>query len=63
MHPNSTLHTPAPLLKSRHDASDPETVDWYSALLEQTMVENNLLDKPGQALNVDESGIPLVLNL
>ena len=46
-HPNLTLRTPAPLSKSRHDASDPETVDRYFDLLEQTMVENNLLDKPG----------------
>ena len=57
-HPNLTLRTPAPLSKARHDASDPETVVRYFDLLEQTMVENDLLDKPGQIYNVDESGMP-----
>ena len=57
-HPNLTLRTPAPLSKARHDASNPETVVRYFDLLEQTMVENDLLDKPGQIYNVDESGMP-----
>ena len=58
-HPNLTLRAPASLSKARHNASDPEIVKRYFDLLEQTMVENDLLDKPGQIFNVDESGMPL----
>ena len=58
-HPNLTLRAPASLSKARHNASDPEIVRRYFDLLEQTMIDNELLDKPGQILNVDESGMPL----
>ena len=40
-------------------ATDPEMLDWYFDLLEKTMTENDLLDKPCQIYNVDETGLPL----
>ena len=58
-HPNLTLRAPASLSQARRSASDPETVERYFDLLEQTMVENDLLDKPCNIFNVDESGMPL----
>ena len=47
-HPNITLRTPAPLSKARVAASDPDVVQRYFDLLEQTMTENDIIDKPCQ---------------
>ena len=38
---------------------DKEALDNYFILLKSILDENDLLDKPGQIYNVDESGIPL----
>lgn len=35
-----------------------ETLDQYFSLLEDTLTEHDLLDKPSQLYNVDESGVP-----
>ena len=43
----------------RMDAVNKETMDHYFSLLKDTLEEHNLLDKPGQMYNVDESGLPL----
>lgn len=56
-HPNLTLRAPAPLSRARASATDPEVVSRYFNLLEQTM--SDLLEKPCQIFNIDESGIPL----
>jgi hypothetical protein len=39
--------------------SDPEIIDQYFNLLETTLVENGLLDKPMQIFNADETEMPL----
>ena len=36
-----------------------EIIDNYFDLLESTLLENDLCDKPCQIFNVDESGTPL----
>ena len=58
-HPNLTLRTPAPLSVARASASDRDVFDRYYDLLEQTLAENGLEDKPCQIFNMDETGMPL----
>ena len=58
-HPKLTLRTAAPMSYARAMASDPETIGNYFDLLEHTLVENDLLDKPAQIFNMDETGMPL----
>ena len=38
---------------------DRETLESYFSLLKSTPEENDLMDKPSQIYNVDESGVPL----
>jgi len=40
-------------------AHDKETIDQYFSLLHDTLSAHDLLNKPSQIYNVDESGIPL----
>ena len=40
-------------------ASDPEIIINYFDLLEHTLVENDLLDKPTQIFSLNETGMPL----
>ena len=49
---DSTAHT-------QMDAINQETMNQYFSLLEDVMTEHNLMDKPAQIYNVDESGVPL----
>jgi len=58
-HPNLSLRNVAPLSLVRAHASDPDVVCRYFDLLERTMEQNKLMDKPGQVLNMDKSGMPL----
>ena len=58
-HPNLTLRTSAPLSRARAEASDPDMVDRYFHLLQKVMIEYDLMGKPAQIFNVDESGMPL----
>ena len=58
-HPNLSLSTAALLSLARSHASDPDTVSGYFDLLERTLEENDLIGKPGQLYNLDESGMPL----
>ena len=58
-HPQLTLRTAAPVSYARAMASDPAVISNYYDLLERTLVENNLLDKPAQIFNMDETGMPL----
>ena len=43
----------------RMDAMNQETMDHYFSLLHDTLTTHDLLDKPAQIYNVDESGVPL----
>ena len=58
-HPNLTLRAPAPLSQARVYASDRDVIARYFDLLEHTLVENDLHDKPCQLFNMDETGMPL----
>ena len=58
-HPELVLRNPSPLSLARSQATDSEMLDRYFDLLVETLVANNLEDKPGQIFNMDESGCPL----
>ena len=58
-HPSIALRKPAHLALSRAKSSDPESLSYYFDLLEKTLTEYNLLDKPSQIFNIDETGVPL----
>lgn len=58
-HPNLCLRTASSISKARTFASDREVFDRYFDLLEETVCENDLKDKPGQSFNLDETGMPL----
>ena len=58
-HPKLTLRKPEKLSYIRKVSSDPDIIDHYFDLLEKTLEDNNLLDKPCQIFNCDESGMPL----
>ena len=58
-HPDLTLHAPVALSRARAIATDREVMDNYFDLLEKTMIEYDLVGKPGQVFNMDESGFPL----
>ena len=58
-HGSLTLRTAEPLFYARAVASNPEVLDNYYNLLEQTLTDNGLLDKPCQIFNIDETGMPL----
>ena len=51
--------TNAPLSKSRFVATDPEVINRYFDLLEETLERAELEDKPAQIFNMDETGMPL----
>ena len=44
---------------ARIRSSTPEQIDTYFDVLEQTLLENELLDKPCQVFNLDETGMLL----
>ena len=54
-HPRLTLRAPASLSKARVEASDPVLISNYFDLLENVLTENDLLDRPCQIFNMDES--------
>lgn len=58
-HPNLTLRNPAPLSGARASTADPDAINRYFDLLEQTIIDNNLAGKPLQIFNMDESGLSL----
>ena len=58
-HPNLTFRTPAPLSIARAIAVDEDALGRYFDLLERTLGDNGLLEKPCQIFNMDETGMPL----
>ena len=58
-HPKITLRSAEPLAYARAVASDPVVLDRYYDILERTLSENDLMDKPCQIFNCDETGMPL----
>ena len=58
-HQNLTLRAPAHLSKACAEPTDPAMFTRYFDLLEEVSTENDLLDRPCQIFNMDESGKPL----
>lgn len=58
-HPNLALRTSSSLSKARALASNRVVLDHYFDLLEETLEENGLKDRPCQIFNMDETGMPL----
>lgn len=59
-HPQLTFRSASQLAYARAVTQDPEVINAYQFdLLEETLVKNDLIDKPAQIFNCDESGFPL----
>ena len=58
-HGNITLRTAEPLAYARSVCSEPGILGHYYDLLEQTLKEHDILCKPSQIFNLDETGMPL----
>ena len=58
-HPYLTLKTSVPLSYLRTMAQDRDSIDRYYDLLENTLKENDIFDKPTHLFNCDETGLPL----
>ena len=58
-HPNLTFRTPTPLSLARASAADHDVIMRYFDLLERTLEDNDLHDKPCQLFNMDKTGMPL----
>ncbi len=58
-HPELALRTAEPLAQCRARSCSKDVFIKYFDLLEQTMNENDLLMKPSQVFNCDETGMPL----
>ena len=58
-HPELVVRSPVPLSHVRSKATDPEMLQRYFDLLEETVKGNKLEGRPGQIFNMDESGMPL----
>lgn len=54
-----TIRAGEQLSYSRAVATSPEIIARYFDLLEQTLIENELMDSPSQIYNMDETGLPL----
>ena len=58
-HLHLSLQAPSRFAYARAVANDPEVFEAYFDLLEETLSQNNLLDKPNSIFNCDESGFSL----
>ena len=58
-HLQLTVCSASQLAYARAITEDPEVINPYYDLLEETLVKNDLMDKPTQIFNCDESGFPL----
>ena len=56
-HPSICLRTPTTLSHARVKGASPEAIGAYFDTLEETLSRNDLLDKPGQVFNMDETAI------
>ena len=58
-HSTLTLRTAENLAYSRLVAGNPVIINHYFDLLQQTLVDNDLIDSPSRIFNCDETGLPL----
>ena len=59
-HPNLTLRHAEPLAYARAVASNTVVIHRYFDLLEETLRENKIANRPAQIFNCDETGMPLM---
>ena len=58
-YPFLTLRTAEKLPYAHSIAGNTDVINNYFDLLEQTLVDNKLMDKPSHIFNYDETGLPL----
>lgn len=58
-HPEISLRAPEPLANVRAASSHSEVLDKYYEILEDALRTNDLIEKPCQIFNCDETGMPL----
>ena len=58
-HPDLSLRNPEPLAHQRAVSCSHKAISKYFDLLERSVKDNNLSNKPSQIFNCDESGFPL----
>ena len=58
-HPSIVLRSAVPLSNARALASDQEVINRYFNILEDTLKDNDIFDKPNCIFNCDETGMPL----
>ena len=54
-----SLRSASTLSVARANASDPQRIEHYFDILEETLRENGLMDTPASIYNMDETGMPL----
>ena len=58
-HPKLTLKMAVPLSYGRAIATNPDVLNRYFDMLEETLETNGILDDPSRIFNCDETGLPL----
>ena len=58
-HPDLALRTAMPVSYARAMANDPDVINRYYDILEETLIENKLFNEPHRLFNCDETGLPL----
>ena len=58
-HPSIVRRRPEPVTALRSQCAQPSVLQKYFDLLECTLKDNNLTDRPAQIFNMDETGMPL----
>ena len=59
-HPNLSVRQAEGLSVARAQSLNRETVSAYFEVLKKTLVDNELIDKPGHIFNMDESGLQII---
>ena len=57
--PKLSLRTTDPLSRVRKEAVTEENMNNYFSLLQKTLTDNDILNKPARIFNMDETGMPL----
>ena len=58
-HPDLTLKTGESISRARQIGASVESLENYFDILEQTLYDNDLIHRPCQTFNADETGVPL----
>ena len=58
-HPGIVRRKPEPLTHVRSNCTQPSVLEKYFDVLENTLKDNDLIERPAQIFNLDETGMPL----